>query len=63
MRLSISQQQLAVQLTQAPHLGLLSDETSKFGKEYEGFHVGDETEIICAWPQKHFIQIWPGCAV
>ena len=43
MRLSISQQQLAEQLPQASHLGLLNYKTSKFGKKYEGFYVAGET--------------------
>ena len=42
MRRSIAQQQLAEEMPQAAHLGLLSNETSKHGKKYEGFHAVNE---------------------
>ena len=41
MRLLVSQQQLGEVLPQEQHLGLLSDETSKFGQKFEGFHASD----------------------
>ena len=42
MRRSLAQQQLAEEMLGTTHLGLLSDETSKYGKKFEGFHVVDE---------------------
>ena len=42
MRLCISQKQLGTEMLKTSHLGLLSDETSKFGKKFEGFHADDE---------------------
>eukprot|EP00057_Strongylocentrotus_purpuratus_P007736 XP_011662210.1 PREDICTED: uncharacterized protein LOC105437383 [Strongylocentrotus purpuratus] len=41
MRLIIAQNQLAEELPSQSSLGLLSDETSKFGQKYEGYHVSD----------------------
>ena len=41
MRLLVSQQQLGEVLPQEQHLGLPSDETSKFGQKFEGFHASD----------------------
>ena len=41
MRLLVSQKQLGDVLPQEQHLGLLSDETSKFGQKFEGFHASD----------------------
>jgi hypothetical protein len=40
-RLVFAQKQLIEILPEQHHLGLLSDETSKFGRKYEGFHVSD----------------------
>lgn len=40
-RLILAQAQIAEKLTQDDSFCLLSDETSKFGKKYEGFHVSD----------------------
>ena len=41
MRLILSQKQLAEELPDQSTLGLLSDETSKFGRKFEGFHASD----------------------
>ena len=41
MRLIIAQRQIAEEVPSKKHLGLLSDETSKFGRKFEGFHVSD----------------------
>ena len=38
----LSQQQLAEVIPEKEHLALLSDETTKYGEKYEGFHVADE---------------------
>ena len=43
MRHSIAQQQLSEEIPDASHLGLLSDETLKYGKKFEGFHVVDDS--------------------
>lgn len=43
MRRSISQQQLAEEMPQKTHMALLSDETSKYGQKFEGFHAADES--------------------
>ena len=42
MRLIMAQKHLSGELTEQETLGLLSDETSKFGLQYEGYHVADE---------------------
>ena len=41
MRLILAQRQLAEEVPQKSNLGLLSDETSKFGRKFEGFHLSD----------------------
>lgn len=41
-RLLLSQKHLSEELSEKESTCLLSDETSKFGKKYEGFHVSDK---------------------
>ena len=41
-RLMLSQKHIADELSNKHNTCLLSDETSKFGRKYEGFHVADE---------------------
>ena len=43
MRLTLAQKQLGEELPNKSNLGLLSDETSKFGNKYEGLHVSDSS--------------------
>ena len=41
-RLVVSHRQIEEEFAQQPNTCLLSDETSKFGKQYQGFHAADE---------------------
>ena len=48
MRLVLGQQQLAEELPQREYLGLLSDETSKFGNKYEvSMLVTNKVDCMC----------------
>jgi hypothetical protein len=45
-RLLLSQTQLAEELSECESTCLLSDETFKFGKKFEGFHLSDKQEKL-----------------
>ncbi len=47
MRLVLAQKQLE-EMPQAESLGLLHDETSKYGKKYERFHAADQDGCLYA---------------